>query len=117
MYAFSFLFPPDKIEEAQKELNGAEVSKKGKKPALCGLGSCRDAHMDLSELKPFFRKLVLMCVDLGSLSTSPHTISLSSPCPDAGNVRNRCSAFESTAGPCHVVDSVDTMTLMCVPVR
>lgn len=31
MYAFSFLFPPDKIEEAQKELNGAEVSKKGKK--------------------------------------------------------------------------------------
>lgn len=30
MYAFSFLFPSDKIEEAQKELNGAEVSKKGR---------------------------------------------------------------------------------------
>lgn len=77
MYAFSFLFPPDKIEEAQKELNGAEVSKKGKKkPFLCGLHSFRDAHMDLSELKPFLRKLVLMCVNLGSLSTSPHTVSL-----------------------------------------
>lgn len=73
MYAFSFLFPPDKIEEAQKELNGAEVSKKGKKkPALCGLHSFRDAHMDLSELKPFLRKLVLMCVNLG---LSPHCFS------------------------------------------
>jgi hypothetical protein len=29
-YASSLLFSSDKIEEAQKELNGAEVSKKGK---------------------------------------------------------------------------------------
>ena len=30
MYTFSFFLFSDKIEEAQKELNGAEVSKKGK---------------------------------------------------------------------------------------
>lgn len=54
MCAFSFLFPTDKIEEAQKELNGAEVSKKGKKkPALCGLHSFRDAHMDLLRIEAF----------------------------------------------------------------
>lgn len=99
---FLFYFPQTKLKKHKKNLMGQKFPKKVRRHQPCVGFVLAEMPIWTSQNWSLSSGSWCWCVWTWAVSVPLPALFLSYLCPDAGNVRNRRSAFESTAGPCRV---------------